>query len=119
MKQAAIISGFLGVGKTSMRVAHPELRILDSDSTDFSWADASKKVRHVEWPDNYVRHVRENVDFADVICVSSHDVVRAALVRDDLRFVLVYPRIEMRDEYIKRYVDRGSNAAFVELLSNN
>lgn len=119
MKNALIVSGFPGVGKTTLFNQNKGLVLLDSDSTNFSWADAEKKIRHYDWPNNYIEHIKDNLNKADLIFVSSHDVVRKALVASSLKFFLVYPGLEMKDEYIRRYVDRGSSEGFVKLLRAN
>jgi adenylate kinase len=80
MPSTVVVSGFPGVGKSTLFAQAKGRRILDSDSTDFSWADAAKKVRHPNWPQNYIDHIRNNLGRADIILVSSHDVVRDALV---------------------------------------
>lgn len=54
-----------------------------------------------------------------MILISSHKEVRDALVENDLSFILVYPSRDIKDEYIKRYVDRGNNESFVDLLNKN
>jgi hypothetical protein len=57
--------------------------------------------------------------FDDKILVSSHKDVRDALVKKGIPYVLVYPNRDIKDEYIKRYKDRGNNDAFVDLLDKN
>ena len=37
----------------------------------------------------------------------------------EIPFTLVYPSLEMKDEYIQRYINRGSNEQFVTLLKAN
>jgi wyosine [tRNA(Phe)-imidazoG37] synthetase (radical SAM superfamily) len=83
---------------------------LDSDSSKF---DKS------EFPQNYIKHIKDNLGKADVILVSSHKEVREALVDNQIQFTLVYPEVSNKDEYIQRYIDRGSPEAFVNLLTKN
>lgn len=118
-KEAVIVSGFPGIGKTTLFNNEEDLVLLDSDSTNFSWADEKKTVRHENWPQNYIEHLTGKRGEADAVFVSSHDVVREALVKAGIPFVLVYPSLNMKDEYIQRYKDRGSNEKFVQLLEQN
>jgi hypothetical protein len=104
-----LYSGFPGVGKSYL-FNNSKLKVLDSDSSTF---DKSS------FPQNYIEHIKQNIGEADIILISSHDVVRNALVSEGLPFTLVYPDMSIKDEYIQRYRDRGSNSKFVELLENN
>ena len=135
-----IFSGFPGVGKTSLwtkarageipgltaltlaevknaeTVAKYQSKpvIVDSDSSNFP---------KEHFPHNYVQHiafVEENYDQA-VILVSSHANVRTALSHAELPYTVIVPQIdvESRDEYMKRYEERGSNETFISLIHEN
>lgn len=118
-KEAIVICGFPGIGKTTLLDRVGKSTILDSDSSNFSWANQAKNERNPDWPGNYIDYIKKNHDKADVILVSSHDVVRNALVNAGIKFTLVYPSLQMREEYIKRYKDRGNDEKFVKLLETN
>jgi hypothetical protein len=107
-KNTKIISAFPGCGKTHL-FKNTDLIILDSDSSKFD-----KK----HFPDNYIKHIKENIGKVDIILVSSHDVVRKALVENDIFFYLIYPNIELKDDYIDRYKERGSPENFINLLDS-
>ena len=105
-----VISAFPGCGKSYFYRNCINKIAMDSDSGTF---DKTK------FPQNYIAHIKENIGKADIILVSSHDVVRDALVRNDIEFTMVYPDISIKDEYIDRYIKRGNNEGFVELLKQN
>ena len=106
-----IISAFPGCGKSHLfRVAGEQIKILDSDSSKFD---------KDHFPANYIEHIKNNIGKADIILVSSHKVVRDALVENGIDFTLVYPSKDIRDEYINRYISRGNTSAFVTLLNEN
>lgn len=108
---ALLISAFPGSGKSHFyRTYKDDIAVLDSDSSTF---DKS------EFPQNYIKHIQENKDEADIIFISSHKEVRDALQEADLDFTVVYPNMELKDEYIERYKERGNEEAFVELLDKN
>jgi hypothetical protein len=104
-----VISAFPGTGK-SYYFKNSDLNVKDSDSSTF---DKSK------FPDNYIRHIQDHIGKVDIIMVSSHEEVRDALVSNKIDFVLVYPDISLKNEYIKRFNKRGNPEAFISLLSNN
>jgi len=114
---AQVISGFPGVGKTYITKNHKGLSISDSDSSSFSWV--SPGVRNPDFPRNYIRYIQENLDYYDVIFVSSHRVVRNALAENRIHFTLVYPDICLKEEYLERYRKRGSDEEFIKMMCEN
>lgn len=117
IKKTIIISGFPGIGKSCLFRQNRGLIVLDSDSSNFSWI--SNGVRNPEFPKNYIEHVKDNIGQAHIILVSSHKVVRDALRENGIEYVLVYPDKSLKDEYVRRYIDRGSDDAFVKMIENN
>lgn len=120
LAETLIISAFPGTGKTAL-THYKGLNILDSDSSKFDKAD---------FPDNYIKHIKEKADLydsdipvlkpsVDIICVSSHKAVREALEADRIHYTLVYPYLESKEEYLDRYRKRGSSEAFITLLDSN
>lgn len=107
---AIVISAFPGTGKSWCYNNPGTLKILDSDSSKFDKSN---------FPQNYIEHIKSNMDKADVIFVSSHKVVRDALVDNGIPFVLVFPHIYERRTYLNRYKERGSSKEFIDLVSKN
>ena len=120
--KALVISAFPGCGKTHFFNRHKEyMRVLDSDSSMFSWIynDDGAKERHPDFPDNYIRHIKENLDIQDIIFVSSHAQVRKALHDAGIEFVLVFPSTDLKEQWLWRLHDRGSSEEFVDLIRIN
>jgi len=111
-----VISGFPGIGKTYYK-QNSNLNVLDSDSSKFSWID--KGFRNPDFPHNYIEHIKENLNKIDVILVSSHKLVRDALVNNNIYFVLIFPERNLKEEYIKRFEGRGSDKGFINMIRNN
>lgn len=105
-----VISAFPGCGKTTYYERNRNKKIIDSDSSKFDKSD---------FPKNYVEHIKEKIGKVDMIFVSSHKVVREALVESGIKFVLVYPNISLKEEYLQRYRNRKSPESFINLLSEN
>ena len=110
MQKAVIISGFPGIGKTH---AYEHLKlmsdgiVMDSDSSKF---DKSK------FPDNYIEHIKAHYDKVSFMFVSSHKEVRDAMKEAGINFIVVYPNKSLKEEYLKRYKERGNAQAFIDLL---
>ena len=125
MKNTKIISAFPGTGKTYCfnKYKNSNIKILDSDSSEFSWIkDENGKntnERNPDFPNNYIKHIKENIGKVDIIFVSSHDVVRNALRENNIKYILVYPCISYKEEYIHRYTERGNDEKFIKFINEN
>lgn len=123
-KKTKIVSAFPGCGKTECWKKYKDpkynFKVLDSDSSTFN---------KEHFPENYIKHIRENLGKVDVIFISSHKTVRDALKKDKkinelinskkVKFIVAYPDINDKDEYIERYKMRGSTDSFIKLISDN
>jgi len=108
-RETLVISAFPGCGKSYMYRNNEDKLILDSDSSKFDKSD---------FPRNYIEHIQSNIGKADIIMVSSHKEVRDALVENEIDFTLVYPKRDIKEEYIQRYNDRGNDPNFIKLLES-
>jgi hypothetical protein len=104
-----LCAGFPAVGKSYL-YNHSKLKVLDSDSSKFDKAF---------FPKNYIDHIKANLGKVDIILISSHEVVRDALIKENMHFTLVYPNIDLKQEFIERYKQRGSPKSFIKLVSDN
>lgn len=116
MKDTLVISGFPAVGKSYLTETNEKMVVMDSDSSNFSWLNGE---RHPDFPNNYMEHIKQNLGYADNIFVSSHDIVRNALKENKINYILVYPSIDIKDEYIQRYRDRGNDEKFISFIESN
>ncbi|WP_218014784.1 hypothetical protein [Bacillus sp. Marseille-P3800] len=111
-----IISGFPGVGKSYL-YRKSDLSIADSDSSDFSWNENGE--RNKDFPNNYIEHIKSTVDQVDYLLVSSHDVVREALRDHNIKYTIVYPSADLKEEYLERYRKRRSPEGFISFIETN
>ena len=100
----------IGIDFSSISMLKGDKKILASDSSTFD---------KYQFPKNYINHIKSNIGDADIILVSSHKEVRDALQNQGIEFTLVYPSRDIKEEYIQRYIDRGNDDKFVELLKKN
>lgn len=112
-----IVSGFPGIGKSTIFKNFPHIKCVDSDSSQFSWS--SPGIRHSDFPNNYIDHIKSLIGKVDFIFVSTHQVVRKALQDNNLLYWLVYPNVELKEQYIKNYIGRGNDDKFVSMMKNN
>ena len=115
-KLSRVISAFPGTGKSHF-YKNSDKKVLDSDSSKFSWIENG--VRNPDFPTNYIEHIKKNIGTADYILVSSHKEVRDALVEAGIFFTLIFPTESLKEEYVQRYKNRGSDQKFIELVEAN
>lgn len=108
-KDTRIICGFPGVGKSYI-FDSKDIDCIDSDSSNFD-----KEF----FPENYIKHIIENIGFVDYIFVSTHKEVVDALSSIPTNFTIVYPDVYLKEEYLKRYKERGNNDFFINLIDKN
>lgn len=128
-KRTVVVSAFPCCGKTyAFKHYQNKYKILDSDSSQFSWIwetewedDYEKgcvpvkvKKRNPDFPKNYVEYIKEKIGEVDIIFVSSHLQVRQALEEADLRYCTVYPKENMLNEWVGRMYRRGDNKNFIQ-----
>lgn len=120
-----IYSVFPACGKTWL-YEHQEdygLKILDSDSSEFHWVqNTTRKIPNKDFPNNYIKHIKENIDKYDCIFVSSHKSVREALDAEGIDFTIVYPESSCKAEWIGRCFIReknGESGCGAEIMYNN
>lgn len=133
--ETKIFSVFPACGKTWVYNHQEELglKILDSDSSEFSWIclhldengkliRGVRKVRNPDFPNNYIKHIKENIGKYDYIFVSSHSSVREALDKEGIDYTIVYPESSCKAEWIGRCFIReknNENGCTAEVLYNN
>lgn len=127
--KAMVISAFPGVGKSYIAQNSNGGKVLDSDSSQFSWLrdkqghklldEQGKPIRDPEFLDKYMSHIKDNIDEADIIFVSSHDNVRQALNDEGIPHCIVFPSDNMKDEMLNRYALRGNDAGFINMMKAN
>lgn len=135
-KKAILVSAFPGCGKSTFYNKYStysdtqneeykeasNCKILDSDSSEFSWIwkDGVKtEERNPEFPQNYIEHIESEMLHQDIIFISTHQNVRQGLQEKGFSYYLVYPDRSMKEEWIKRYRERGSSEAFIQSLDEN
>lgn len=135
-----VFSVFPACGKTWLYEHQKDfnLKILDSDSSNFSWKTEKvalpdfgdgcqwedKKVRDPEFPKNYIAYIKEQLekDEYNAIFVSSHEEVRKALEEAEIDYTIIYPDQSNLESWIGRCYLRelkGTNGFPIKVLIDN
>lgn len=122
MKNTVIISAFPCCGKTTCANNLKDFfDFADSDSSNFSWLDKKAGIRHPDFPNNYIEHIKSLIGKKDIIFVSSHKTVREALKQNNIHYILAYPLNTPENKQIwhKRMIGRGNDSAFINTIMDN
>ena len=105
-----IICGFSGIGK-STAAEQKNRKILDFESSGYS--------NIKDFPKNYIDKLEELMknDEAYYYLLSCHEEVRNELKARCLKYMIISPYRDYKNEYIKRWVRRGSDIDFITKMS--
>ena len=113
------IYAFTATGKTS--VAKKYTNVIDMESTLYKYngqylEDESLKstLREInkDWPNNYFKALLKVKDKYDYILISD-DICNKFLIDNNLEYWWIYPKRELRGEYLARCKKRGNNKEFI------
>ena len=113
-----IVSGFAGIGKTTLAKQFPNL-FRDLESSDFHWIidESGEKVVNPKWPANYIEAIKNlsNSGMYQAVFVSSHELVRKEMAKAKIRYTNIYPvdTPEMKRVLMERYNRRKSPEEFI------
>lgn len=120
-----IVSAFAGVGKTTLAQMYKE-DVIDLESGNFKWLEndgteeskGNRKIQNPKYPINYLEAIKKANSQYKVVLISQHDVIRKCLDAVKLDYVVVYPEMSMKEEFIERYKARGNNEGFINLITS-
>lgn len=115
-----IISAFPACGKTYFAEKNKKDSI-DIDSSLFHWIfkEDNLKTRNPNFPQNYINHIKEQLEKYRFIFISSHHEVRRALKENNLQYTLIYPDKSLRETWIERFQKRGNDNQFICFMKDN
>ena len=112
---STIICGFSGIGKSTAE--QKSRRILDFESLGYSniFENGFVVSRNKDFPKNYIDKLEELMknDEAHYYLLSCHEDVRNELKARGLKYIIVLPHMEYKNEYLKRWLKRGSDIDFI------
>lgn len=107
---AKIICGFHGIGKST--AVQNNDNVIDLDSSGYS------KIQ--TFPLNYIQAIVDaDNDGYEYILISTHASVRNLLQTLGMKYINVYPEIDLGEEYIERYRERGFPESFINFLEEH
>ncbi|NLG04662.1 MAG: hypothetical protein GX567_12665 [Clostridia bacterium] len=124
-----IIAAFAGVGKTYFCdhledakdfVCMPYKYFLpetDSDNVEHEKAKADFSLQmNPEYPSNYINAILENMELYKYLVIPSDSSVLAGLEDMHIPYILCFPERTAKEEYRRRYLQRGNNEEFIDIF---
>lgn len=114
-----VICGFSGIGKSYAAKEFNE--VLDLESSVFShiWDEGKDMGKNPDFPKNYVDAIEGYLKEPYgrlYILVSCHKEVREELRNRGIDYIIVRPSCDNENEYIKRWLRRGSDIQFIKKM---
>jgi len=104
-----IISAFCGTGKTDFTINHPHSSIERE-----CW-----KYQTPDFPRNYVRAIEVFIGVKQFIFISTNPLSLHKLNTKGIPVLMVLPELSLKAEYLARFLRRGSDINFVQMLDRN
>ena len=117
------VYAFTATGKSS--VAKKYSNVIDMESTLYKYKGLDKEdeslkgtIRklNTEWPQNYFDALMKVKDKYDYILISD-DICNKFLIENHFEYWWVYPKKELKSEYLDRCKKRGNNYEFISWYS--
>ncbi len=113
------IYAFSATGKST--VAKKYSNVIDMESTLYKYLGVFKEDESLksteretnkQWPENYFNKLMEVKDKYDYILISD-DICNEFLKENNFEYWIVYPKKELKEEYMDRCKKRGNNDLFI------
>lgn len=117
------VYAFTATGKSTLVKKYSN--VIDMESTLYKYMESSNedeslkstvRVQNKEWPDNYFKALMEVKNKYDYILISD-EICDNFLHENNFEYWWVYPKEELKKEYMKRCEKRGNNSEFIKWYS--
>lgn len=110
-----VIAAFVCIGKTKYCQEHDDSKDLESSL----YSRKQDNTRNEEFPGNYVNMLKWHLvnNNWKYIFTSCHKAVRDAMKSDGIKYYIVYPTAERKEEILNICRERGNNEEFINKLS--
>ena len=89
--------------------------MLSYEESESMKADLGLKLRD-EWPDNYIKAVINQYNENRYVIIPPVTAVLIALRNEEIPYILCYPERSAKDEYERRYKERGNTEDFLNIF---
>ena len=112
-----IVAGFSGIGKSVLTRRSPEFS--EVNTSQHSWVNqGGQRVRAPGFLKQHLDDLQAHAANSRAVFTSTHADVRKALCSAKQVFALVYPSVDCKPEYMRRYTERNSPRGFIEKMDS-
>lgn len=113
------IFAFTATGKSTLATKYKN--VIDMESTLYKYIDnyledeslkSTPRKLNKEWPINYFKALKEAKDKYDYILIAD-EVCKDFIINNKFEYWYVYPKRELKKEYLNRCKNRGNNEEFI------
>ena len=115
-----VICGFSGVGKSTAEQKHNNVVDFESSGCSHFFNTKNMGEKNPAFPRKYVDALCDLMDKGreNIFLLSCHKEVREELKLRGIDYIIVLPTIEQKNEYLKRWLKRGSSVEFIQMMSD-
>ena len=117
MNKDFVICGFSGVGKSTAGETYRNVVDLESSSFSKIYENGEVVGNNPDFPSNYVDKLcslmANHNEETHYYLLSCHEEVRKELQKRGIKYLIVLPYSNEKNEYIKRWFKRGSSIEFI------
>ena len=130
IKKGTIIAGFPGVGKSYLEKHYKNA--IELESSYFYWINPMieelwgveeakghpDRIKKEDWLQDYMNAIEQERHRCDYLCIVMFEEVLDELIKRQIPFVLVFPKLALKDEYMQRYLKRGNKADWIKSMED-
>ena len=113
-----IICGFSGIGKSTAEQKHKGVIDFESSGYSHKFVTGFPDEKRNDFPTNYINALCEHMEKTSntVYLLSCHEEVRNELKNRGIPYIIAMPYHSLKEEYIRRWLKRGSSVEFIGMM---
>ena len=119
--KTTVIAAFPGTGKSYFVASlSPGSKAIDLDTNEYTKGyDENGMPVDQEFPSNYFTAIKQAIGQTKYLFVGCQPEVINILQKEHISPILIYPERQLKDEYVRRFHERGSSHEFSNLVRDN
>lgn len=112
MTKTLFIASFVDL--TLFDLAKFGIRVVSIDNSDYFF-----KKRNHNYVDTYIESLKSRIGTCDIILVPVNDKIISALLNDGIKCIVLYPRLDIKQEFLKDLEKARIDLDYISMLSDS